>query len=76
MRRYRDKLIAHLDDDRIMQLPHLDGAKLAVEFYNRHVVDEEASPGDLRGLVNATTIIAGYDEEKAMASRAFSRAGK
>jgi hypothetical protein len=54
-----------------MQLPHLDRAKLAVEFYHRHLVDEEAPAGVLRGLVDVTTMIAGYDEEKAMAARIF-----
>jgi hypothetical protein len=73
MRRYRDKFIAHLDDDRIMRPPHLDHAKLAVEFYHHHIVDEEALPGTLGGLVDVATVATGFAQEKAMAARIFGK---
>jgi hypothetical protein len=71
MRRYRDKFIAHLDDDRIMQPPHLDCARRAVEFYHRHIFDKEALPGSLGGLPDVATMAAAYTQEKAVAARIF-----
>lgn len=50
MREYRDKFLAHLDDLHIMNIPHLDPAKSAVEFYHRRVVMHEAVAGDLGDL--------------------------
>jgi hypothetical protein len=50
MRTYRDKFLAHLDDLRTMNIPFLDTARSAVEFYHRQVVEREASAGDLVGL--------------------------
>jgi hypothetical protein len=50
MRTYRDKFLAHLDDLRVMDIPVLDRALAAVEFYHRHVVQHEAAAGDLAGL--------------------------
>ncbi len=50
MRTYRDKFLAHLDDLRVMDVPFLDQAQAAVEFYHRHVVQHEAEAGDLSGL--------------------------
>ena len=47
---YRDKFIAHLDDLRVMDIPHLDRARAAVNFYHDHVVKYEAAVGDLAGL--------------------------
>jgi hypothetical protein len=73
MRNYRNKFVAHLDDDRTMQIPHLDRAKLAVEFYHSHIVNNEAPNGVLNGLVDNRVIhmTAAYEQEKAMASRIF-----
>jgi hypothetical protein len=42
MRRYRDKFIAHLDSDRIMQIPSLDIPKKTTWFYYAYVVANEA----------------------------------
>jgi hypothetical protein len=50
IRRYRDKFLAHLDSDEIMNIPALDIAKKAVWFYHSYVVQHEAQPGDLAGL--------------------------
>ncbi len=50
MRGYRDKFLAHLDDQRVMRIPLLDRAKAAVEFYHRYVVQNEAAAGDLDRL--------------------------
>jgi hypothetical protein len=38
MRGYRDKFVAHLDNERIMYLPELEAAHIAVTFYYRHIV--------------------------------------
>jgi hypothetical protein len=50
MRRYRDKFVAHLDSERVMNLPMLDLAKQSVWFYHAHIVNHEANEGDLAGL--------------------------
>jgi hypothetical protein len=73
MRNYRDKFVAHLDNDIKMQIPHLDPAKLAVEFYHSHVVKHEAQQGMLNGLVDnvAIDMTAAYEQEKTMAALIF-----
>jgi hypothetical protein len=50
MLHYRDKFVAHLDSDHIMNIPSFDVAKKAVWFYHAHVVRHEAKAGDLAGL--------------------------
>jgi hypothetical protein len=50
MRQYRDKFLAHLDSDEVMNIPALDIAKRAVWFYHGYLVQHEALPGDLVGL--------------------------
>jgi len=50
MRKYRDKFLAHLDSENVMQIPVLDVAKNAVWFYHSYIVQHEAQPGDLDGL--------------------------
>jgi hypothetical protein len=47
MRQYRDKFLAHLDSDPIMNIPGLDTAKKAVWFYYAHVVPYEGTPTDM-----------------------------
>jgi hypothetical protein len=50
MRRYRDKFVAHLDEDAVMEIPMLDVPQQSVQFYHRHVVANEASiPGGRPG---------------------------
>jgi hypothetical protein len=46
-RKYRDKFLAHLDDLHVMDIPLLDIAHAAVQFYHRHIVENEAAAGDL-----------------------------
>jgi hypothetical protein len=58
MRQYRDKFLAHLDSDEVMNIPALDIAKKAVWFYHAFIVQREAQPGDLVGL--PTDLDAGY----------------
>jgi hypothetical protein len=50
MREYRDKFIAHLDSELVMNIPKLDVAKRSVEFYHDYLVKNEARDGDLSGL--------------------------
>jgi len=50
MRRYRDKFIAHLDSELVMNIPNLDIPKTAVWFYHQHVVSQEIGPDDLSGI--------------------------
>jgi hypothetical protein len=72
MRRYRNKFVAHLDNDRTMHLPHLGCAKLAVQFYHFHIVNNEVSKDTLNGLVDNFVIdTTAYEEEKTRAGRIF-----
>jgi hypothetical protein len=50
MRTYRDKFLAHLDDLVVMEIPFLDRAHVAVEFYHREIVEHEGVAGDFVGL--------------------------
>src|SRR5262249_34367108 len=50
MRMYRNKFLAHLDDLHVMDIPFLDRAQEAVDFYHRYVVSREAEPGHLGDL--------------------------
>jgi hypothetical protein len=60
MRKYRDKFLAHLDSDPVMNIPALNVAKKAVWFYHAYVVQHEAQPGDLEGL--PVELDAGYTQ--------------
>jgi len=71
MRRYRDKFVAHLDSDEVMNIPSLDIAKKAVWFYHRYVVEREALPGDLAGL--PVELDTGYAECEAEAEAVYKR---
>ncbi len=51
LRRYRDKFVAHLDSDKVMNIPDLEIAKNAVFFYQRYILNEEAQAEDLLGSV-------------------------
>jgi hypothetical protein len=44
MRRYRDKFVAHLDSDKVADIPHLELAKRAVQIYHQHIWDNELEP--------------------------------
>jgi hypothetical protein len=50
VRLYRDKFIAHLDDEPIARIPNLDYAISSVFYYHSHVFSTEAEPGVLDGL--------------------------
>lgn len=56
MREYRDKFLAHLDDERIMKIPKMDQAKEAVDFLYGYLVSVEASTDDLAGLPKDLTV--------------------
>jgi len=60
VRCYRDKFVAHLDDEMFQKLPWLESAKAAVFFYHSYVVREEAKDGDLSGL--PLSLETGYDK--------------
>lgn len=49
IRRYRDKFVAHLDSDKVMNIPDLEIAKKAVLFYQKYVLDVEAQASELFG---------------------------
>jgi len=44
MRRYRDKFLAHLDSDLVMEIPTLDLALSSACIYYSHIRDVESSP--------------------------------
>lgn len=56
-----------------MDIPFLDRAKAAVEFYHGHVVKHEASPGDLDWL--PTDLVKYYDQCFDEAQRVYASAG-
>ena len=51
MSTYRNKFVAHLDEYNIAQIPPMDMAKDAVQFYHSYIVRNEANSGDLAGLL-------------------------
>lgn len=71
MRDYRDKFLAHLDDLNQMDIPMLDRARAAVEFYHRYVVQHEAGAGDLASLPSDLSAYYRqcFDEAKAIYDR-------
>jgi hypothetical protein len=73
MRTYRDKFLAHLDNLRVMDVPTLDLAKAAVEFYCHYVVANEAEAHDLDGL--ATDLEDYYRHCFEEATRVYVRCG-
>ena len=56
MRKYRDKFLAHLDDELVMNIPNMDQAKMPVEFYHDYLVCHETQAGDLAGLPTDLTV--------------------
>jgi hypothetical protein len=76
MRTYRDRFVAHLDNDRIAQISDLDLAQQALEFYYDYIVTNEAQPGDLAYLpVNVTILRLGYEECEQEAAIVYSKLG-
>jgi len=50
IRRYRDGFVAHLDSDKVINIPKLNVAKACVWYYHAHVMNAEAQAGGLEGL--------------------------
>ena len=72
MRSYRDKFLAHLDSDLVMNIPRLDIAEASVRFYHEYLVSTEAKVGDLPGLVDTTAKLdRGYAECEKEAAQAY-----
>lgn len=69
MRRYRDKFLAHLDSDHVMNIPTLDLARDAVWFYHSWIVGKEAKAGDIDNLLGE--LDAGFQQSQSEAERAF-----
>ena len=62
---YRDKFVAHPDNDETMYIPHLDIPKRAVWFYHQHIVTNEG----LRYLTGLpVNLDKGYKETEEQAS--------
>jgi len=73
MKDYRDKFVAHLDDEREMRPPNLDAAKIAVQLYHEQIV-REANPAILGNLVaTARRMSTAFDNESAMAASIYAR---
>jgi hypothetical protein len=47
LKTYRNKFLAHLDEEKVMHPPVLNFARDSVWFYHRYIVNNEAKPGDL-----------------------------
>ena len=62
MRFYRDKFVGHLDNEQIMNFPELEAAHVAVTFYHRHIVENDAQSGDLAGLPSVDHFARGYTQ--------------
>ena len=52
MRAYRDKFLAHLDNELTMQIPRLEFAEFSVGLYHEVVVSEELSASEIGGLAS------------------------
>lgn len=75
MRRYHNKFVAHLDEDRTMFIPQMDLALRTVYFYVDYLIEVEAAPGDLAGLVTESrTLRDGFKQCSDEASEIFRRA--
>ncbi|WP_296765947.1 hypothetical protein [Sediminimonas sp.] len=71
MREYRNMFLAHLDDERTMNIPRMDIAEGSVKFLYDHLICVEATAGDLEGL---PTDLTAYQE--ACGNRALSFLGR
>jgi hypothetical protein len=52
IRKYRDQWVAHLDDLHRTDIPSLERARVAINFYHHYIVLHEATAPDLEGLPN------------------------
>jgi hypothetical protein len=73
MRVYRDKFLAHLDDDLVMYPPKMNRAKVATEFLYDYLVWYEASVGDLATFPPDLTVYYNqrFDEASSMFDRCY-----
>jgi hypothetical protein len=80
MREYRDKFVAHLDSNLVMNIPTLGVARKSVE-YHAYVASNEAQAGDLTGWPDtADKLKGGYteatNEAETVYERIFPRGGR
>lgn len=73
IRRYRDKFLAHLDSDYVMNIPALDIPKKAVWFYYDHLLKNEAAAGVMAGFPK--DIERAYQETEQEAAAIYRRNG-
>ena len=73
IRKYRDKWVAHLDDLHRTDIPSLERARAAVNFYHHYIVLHEARAPDLVGL--PTDLADYYDHCLAEATSIYGRCG-
>lgn len=50
VRKYRDKFVAHLDDELVAHIPSLDDCWKSVHFYHEYLVANETATISLHGL--------------------------
>jgi hypothetical protein len=72
MRDYRDKFVAHLDSERVVNIPILDVAKSSVEFYHAYLPSYEIQAWELVNLPDTVEKLrAGYEQCEAEATRVY-----
>ena len=72
MRTLRDKFLAHLDSEHVMNIPYLDLAKASVEFYHQYLTANEAKAGELAGLADTPERLReGYERCEASGREVF-----
>jgi hypothetical protein len=66
MRRYRDKFVAHLDSDEVMDIPDFDLAERSVAFYHSHLVSKEVADAAMvfKGLPPSPAALATYYKDE------------
>jgi hypothetical protein len=75
VRRYRDKFVAHLDEERRLLLPTLDQARRAVVFLHKRLVLQAGGHGDWGGLAPSSERLSlGYEQASREAHDAYAGA--
>lgn len=72
IKHYRDKFLAHLDSDLIMNIPKLDQALRAAEFYYCWILDREFGEFDRTGI--PPTLMSFYAERLAEGEKVYNAA--
>ncbi|MGA7675969.1 MAG: hypothetical protein WCA78_13105 [Rhizomicrobium sp.] len=63
MRSYRDRFVAHLDDERTMVIPELEATKTSISFLYSFLVARECDPADIGTLARTRAEFEiGYDQ--------------